>query len=241
MKAMIQMWRHTRMVVLSGVVAAIYASAQVVLAPLSFPVLPGAPFKIADLFTMLLGLLGGPAGALGVGIGNAIGDFFTGGLGLGSIFGFLSTVSVGFVGYTFWHRFRNPSTSRGRQLALYFFTGAVAAAVSAVILGWGLDLLGIAPFRLVSKILVVNFTLGNWIGFVLFSVLYERLHNMGLIWTDIMSAGEIGKGENASLGALMMTIGGFGGAIAGFVVSETAIVPVVSIFVVIIILGACFL
>src|SRR5216684_3955570 len=105
MRALIQMWRHTRMIVMIGVVAAIYASAQVVLAPINLPLIPGAPFKIADLFTMLLGLLGGPAGALGLGIGNAIGDFFTGGLGLGSIFGFLSSMSVGFVGYTFWLRF----------------------------------------------------------------------------------------------------------------------------------------
>ena len=242
MRAAIMMWRNTRMVVMTGLVAAIYASAQVVLAPLSPPLIPGVPFKLADLFTMLLGLLAGPAGAFGLGIGNTIGDFFTGGLGIGSIFGFLSSVSVGFVGYTFWFGFRDVASSRPRIVVLYFFTGATAAVVSAVILGWGLELLGIAPFRLVSNILVANFTIGNWIGFALYPVVYERLRVMGLTWTGIMDPTEIGKPRNVTLGALLMVIGGFGGWVVGaFLLKGAAIVPTVGVFVVLIFLGAFFL
>lgn len=229
------------MVVMIGVVAAIYASAQVGLAPISFPLLPGVPFKIADVLTMLLGVLCGPAGALGVGAGNAIGDFFTGGLGLGSVFGFLCSVGVGFVGYTFWHQFRDRSGTRASQIVLYLFTGVVAAAVAAVILGWGLELLGIAPFRLVSAVLVANFTIGNWAGFLLYSSLYDRLSAMGLTWTEIMDTDEIGKARNAKLGALLIVIGGLGGLLGAFLVKPAVILLVVGIFLVLILLGAFFL
>lgn len=241
MKAAIRMWRNTRMVVMIGVVAAIYGAAQVGLAPVSIPILQGAQFRVADLLTMLLGILCGPAGALGVGAGNAIGDFFTGGLGLGSIFGFLSSVSVGFVGYAFWHRLSDSSASRAGQMMLYFFTGIVAAAVPGVILGWGLQLLGIAPFRFVSVVLLVNFGIGNCAGFLLYSSLHKRLSAMGLTWTEIMETDEIGEAANATLGTLLVTVGGVGGVIAAFLVKASMVFPVASGSFLLILLGAILL
>jgi energy-coupling factor transport system substrate-specific component len=241
MKPAIRMWRNTRMVVMIGVVAAIYGAAQVGLAPVSIPLLQGAQFRMADLLTMLLGVLCGPAGAFGVGAGNAIGDFFTGGLGLGSIFGFLSSISVGFVGYTFWNRLSNPSGSRLRQVAWYLFTGIVAAAVPGVILGWGLQLLGIAPFRFISIVLLINFGIGNCAGYLLYSSLYRRLSAMGLTWTEIMDTDEIGEPASPILGALLVSIGGLGGVIAAFLVQGSMVFFIASGSFLLILLGAILL
>lgn len=216
MKAAIAMWKNPRMIVMTAVVAAIYASTQIVLNPFAIILIPGViKFRISNIFTMFLALLFGPAGAFGVGFGNVIGDYFTGGLGVGSFFGFLSTLAVGYVGYTFWMRLRDPSHGKARQVLVYLFTGLVAAAVTGVVLAWGLELLGLAPFGLVSTVLLVNFALGDWIGGILYLLVYERFRLLGLTWTDMMEPSDVGEGKFAWLGVILMTVGGFGGCLSG--------------------------
>src|ERR687885_1826537 len=85
MKEVFTMWRHTQMVVLVALSAAIYAA---VLIPFKgFPIIPGAvELRPANVFPVVFGLLFGPAGAWGAAIGNLIGDFF-GTLSPGSIVG----------------------------------------------------------------------------------------------------------------------------------------------------------
>src|ERR687886_3024216 len=85
MKEVFAMWRHTQMVVLVALSAAIYAA---VLIPFKgFPIIPGAiEIRPANVFPFVFGLLFGPAGAWGSAIGNLIGDFF-GTLSPGSIGG----------------------------------------------------------------------------------------------------------------------------------------------------------
>src|SRR3712207_9378038 len=85
MKEVFTMWRHTQMVVLVALSAAIYAA---VLIPLKgFPIIPGAiEIRPANVFPFVFSLLFGPAGAWGAAIGNLIGDFF-GTLTVGSIGG----------------------------------------------------------------------------------------------------------------------------------------------------------
>ena len=245
----ISMWKNTRMIVFVAVVAAFYATAQIVLDPLNFTVIPGVvSFKVSNIFTMFLGIIFGPAGAWGLGVGNAIGDFFTGNLALGSIFGFLSTFAVGFVGYTFWTWFRgqvdneDPPIRTWRDIALYVLTGLVAAVASGVVLGWGLNLLGLAPFQLISNILVVNFGIANVVGIVLYFLLFSRIKSMGSYWTDIMDSNDIGKPKNARLGALLVIIGSFTGWLLGaFVLQGTLITPIVGICFALIVVGAYLL
>jgi energy-coupling factor transport system substrate-specific component len=216
MRAAVAMWKNPRMIVMTAVVAAIYASVEIVLNPFAIILVPGViKFRISNIFTMFLALLFGPAGAFGVGFGNVIGDYFTGGLGVGSFFGFLSTLAVGYIGYTFWMRLRDPSSSKVRQVAVYLFTGLVAAAVTGVVLGWGLELLGLAPFGLVCTVLFVNFAIGNWSGGILYLLVYDRFRKLGLTWTDMMDEKDMGEGKFAWLGAFLMTVGGFGGWIVG--------------------------
>jgi energy-coupling factor transport system substrate-specific component len=249
MRATITMWKSTRMIVLVAMVAAIYATAQITLNPVSIVLVPGVlEFKAANVLTMALGILFGPAGAWGVAIGNTVGDMFTGNLALGSVFGFLSSFSVAYVGYTFWRRYR-PEAGEARSelrkphaLLVYLTIGVISATVAAVVLAWGLNLLGIAPFELVSNTLVANFAVGSAIGVVLYALVHDRLDAMNFTWTEIMEPGDIGRPINATLGSVLVTIGAFGGWLLGAVLlAGGAITPVVGICVACIVVGCLLL
>ena len=237
MKAAIAMWRNPRMMVTTAVVAAIYAAAQITLNAFGFVIIPGVlGFKIADIFTMFFSVVFGPAGAFGVGFGNIIGDYFGGGLAIGSFFGFLSTFAIGYVGYTFWLRLRSDSSTTIHQVIVYLGAGVVSAAACAVILGWGLEVLRIAPFAIISNTIVVNFVIGSWVGGVFYMLLYPRLKSLGLTWTDVMDPQDIGKAHFAVLGAALIVAGAFGGWIFGAFFSSGMLI--VGICFAVLILGA---
>jgi len=226
------------MIVLTAVVAAIYAATEVALQSASFVIIPGVvQFKVSDVLTMALGVLFGPAGAWGVGIGNVFGDLFTGYLAVGSIFGFLSSMAVAYVGYTMWRYFERrwnfaeeSSIRRLRPVLTYLAIGIPTAVSSAVILAWGLDLLGIAPFKIISDTLVSNFILGNWLGAILLFLVYDRFKSMSLTWDSIMPEASIGKPIAFQLGAILVVAGSFAGWILGaFILPIGSITAVVSI------------
>src|ERR671932_2695379 len=97
MKEVLTMWRHTQMVVLVALSAAIYAA---VLIPFKgFPIIPGAiEIRPANVFPFVFSLLFGPAGAWGAAIGNLIGDFF-GTLTIGNIGGVVGEIFLGLLPY----------------------------------------------------------------------------------------------------------------------------------------------
>jgi len=247
MLPLIMMWKNTRMIVLVAVTAAIYATAEVVFSSVSPVIIPGVvEFKVSDLLTMLLGILFGPAGAWGVAIGNVFGDTFTGNLAVGSIFGFLSTLAVAYIGYTMWRQLGDDEVGYGRPapraVVTYLAIGVVAAVLSALILAWGLDLLGIAPFKIISDALVGNFIFGNWLGAIIFFLVYPRFQKMNLTWTSIMAAdADTLKPINFPAGAVLVTAASLAGWILGaFILPLGSIVPVTAIFF-LLALGGCAL
>ncbi|MDQ5810139.1 MAG: QueT transporter family protein, partial [Actinomycetota bacterium] len=109
MREVFTMWRHTQMVVLVALSAAIYAATLI---PTQFlPIIPGfTNIRPANVFPFVFGLLFGPAGAWGAAIGNLINDFF-GTLNIGSIFGFVGNFFLGFLPYKLWGSFFRRSES----------------------------------------------------------------------------------------------------------------------------------
>jgi energy-coupling factor transport system substrate-specific component len=221
MRAVVTMWSNTRMIALVPVVAALYAAAQVALAPISIVLIPGVvQFKAANILTLLLGLLFGPAGAWGVAIGNTVGDYFTGSLALGSFFGFWSSFSVPYFGYLglslLLDRDKGDEERWSRlKIAGLIVIALLAAPISAVILAWGLELLGIAPFQVIANILVANFAIGDLIGVGLFLLLGPRVRRLRATWTEIMSAEEVRGPRTRRVGVALMAIGGMVGWVLG--------------------------
>ncbi len=222
MKEIFTMWRHTQMVVLVALSAAIYAA---VLIPFKgFTIIPGfTEVRPANVFPFVFGLLFGPAGAWGAAIGNLIGDFF-GTLGIGSIFGFVGNFFLGFLPYKLWGSFfrrgenMEPNVNSGKKLAVYAAVTILASAVCAVWIAWFNDLIGFVPFAALASIITVNNAIaGLVLGPVVLLVLYPRVKRWGLLWTEIMLPDEVPAGRGGPLGNILVWVGGIGALVVGLI------------------------
>jgi energy-coupling factor transport system substrate-specific component len=220
MKEIFMMWRHTQMVVLEALSAAIYAA---VLIPFKgIPLIPGfTEVRPANVFPFVFGLLFGPAGAWGAAIGNLIGDFF-GTLGSGSIAGFVGNFYLGFLPYKMWGSFfrrgenMETNVNSGKKLAVYFAVTVLASVVCAVWIAWANDLLGNVPFAALGSIITVNNAVaGLVLGPFLLLVLYPRVKKWGLLWTEIMRPDEVPAARLQTLGNILMWVGGIGALALG--------------------------
>lgn len=222
MREVFSMWRHTRMVVLVALSAALYAA---VLIPFKGLVLiPGiTEIRAAGALPVVLGLLFGPAGAWGAAIGNLIGDFF-GTLGIYSFFGFIGNFYFAYVPYKIWRGLGlvdasdpEPLHINTKKKMINFVAVALLGSMScALIIGWGLELLRLYPFATLATIISINNSLSATIlGLPLMMVLYPRIKKWDLLWTDIVDEDEV-KGASISwAGTLSMVAGILGGLTAG--------------------------
>ncbi|MGA1875975.1 MAG: QueT transporter family protein [bacterium] len=228
MKEIISMWRHTRMVVLVALSAALYAVGLIVFKG-GIVLIPGiTEIRPANVFPIIFGLMFGPAGAWGSAIGNAIGDIFGGTLNPISIFGFFGNFSLGFVAYKMWGAIfglvprddPSPALNSWRKMLAYIIITITAAATCAIIIAWYADLSGIVPYAALSIIITVNNAIVELIlGPPLLLLLYPRVKRWGLIWTDIMDKDEVASGLAKEVGAILMIIGALGGLIVGLGIS----------------------
>ncbi len=188
MKEIFSMWKSTKMVVLVALTAAIYAA---VLIPFKAIVLiPGVTeFRPASAFPVVFGILFGPAGAWGAAIGNLIGDFF-GSLGLGSIFGFFGNFMFAYSSYIVWHYIGDnvPKLDGAFKYVKFLIAGLAGSLACALIIGYGLDLMGMVPFAALGTIVALNnFIPTAILGIPLLMILYPRIKKWNLLWTDIIS------------------------------------------------------
>jgi energy-coupling factor transport system substrate-specific component len=224
------MWRHTQMVVLVALTAAIYAA---LLIPFKgFPIVPGAiEIRPANAIPFVCGLLFGPAGAWGAAIGNLIGDFF-GTLTLGSLGGFVGNFFLALLPYKMWgayfRRGENiePNVDSGKKLAVYIAIAALASVVCATIISWWVDLIGFIPFT-AALILIVsnNAIMGIVLGPILLLALYPRVKQWGLLWTEIVEPEEVSTSRLQTLGNILVWVGGIGAVVVGLILGLTGAAP----------------
>src|SRR5215210_903349 len=180
MKEVLTMWRHTQMVVLVALSAAIYAA---VLIPFKgFPIIPGyIELRPANAFPIVFGLLFGPAGAWGAALGNLIGLFPF--LLFFALIVFNNAIMGGVLGPILllalyprvkrwgllWTEIVEPEDASSSRLqrtgAILVWVGAIGAVVVGLILGLAQQApgnlsvgIGLIPFLLV--ILIGSFMLG---------------------------------------------------------------------------------
>jgi energy-coupling factor transport system substrate-specific component len=211
------------MVVLVAFTAAMYAA---VLIPFkAIPLIPGfTELRPALALPPTFSLLFGPAAAWGTAIGNLIGDLQGGTFGLGSAFGFAGNFLLGLVPYALWSRL-GPLSSGGpptmrtpRQWAEFVVVQVVASLACAAVIGWGLELLRLFPYSVLGNLIFVNNFFFGLLGIPLVALLYPRVERWGLLWTDVMPAGEISRGRGG-WGALLLVVGAVGAGIVGNVLS----------------------
>ncbi|CAN5270978.1 QueT transporter family protein [soil metagenome] len=230
MKEVFTMWRHTQLVVLTALSAAIYAA---VLIPFKgFPIVPGfIELRPANVFPVVFGLLFGPAGAWGAAIGNLIGDFF-GTLSLGSLAGFVGNFFLALLPYKLWSvYFRSDenmeqNVNSGKKLAVYIAVAFLASTVCALIIAWFIALLRLVPFTIgLISIISNNAIMSIVLGPVLLLALYPRVKRWGLLWTEIMEPEEVSTPRLRGIGNILVWVGGIGGAVVGLVLSLTGASP----------------
>ncbi len=227
MREIFTMWRHTQMVVLVALSAAIYAAFLIVTQGLV--IIPGfTNLRPGNVFPFVFGLLFGPAGAWGAAIGNLINDFF-GTLGLGSIAGFVGNFFLGFLPYKMWGAFfrrgenMEQNTNTGKKLVVYVAIAILASIICAVWIAWFNDLLGNVPFTVLASIISVNNAIvGVILGPILLLVLYPRVKRWGLLWTEIMNPDEVSASRFQRLGNLLMWVGGIGALVVGLLLGSAA-------------------
>ena len=188
-------WRDTRLIVLTAQIAAIYAA---ILIPFKagIPIIPGfVELRPANAIPIVASLLFGPAAAWGAGIGNVIGDCF-GTLGPASVFGFLGNFSFGYIPYVLWGKLgwlssgQPPMVKSWRQMVEYAVVCVMASAACAGIIGWGVEWLGLLPFIILAPaIFINNIVMGIFLGPPLLGFLYPRVQRWRLRYEDIRKAG----------------------------------------------------
>jgi len=230
MKEAFTMWRHTQLVVLVALSAAIYAA---VLIPFKgFTIVPGyIEIRPANAFPVVFGLLFGPAGAWGAAIGNLIGDFF-GTLTLGSVGGFVGNFFLAYLPYKMWGAYfrsdENVETNvdSGKRFGVYILVTILASVVCAVIISWWIALLGFVPFQAALPLIVFNNAImAGVLGPLLLLALYPRVKRWGLLWTEIMEPEEVSASRLQKVGNVLVWVGGIGGAVVGLILAFTDISP----------------
>lgn len=242
MKEIFTMWKNVRMVLLTALCAALYAAVLIAFKA-GIVIVPGiTEIRPANILPIAFSILFGPAAAWGCAIGNFIGDIF-GTLGPGSFFGFIGNFLLGFVPYKIWGHLvpissgEEPEIKTGRSWTEIIIIGFISAAVCAVVIAWGLELLGFVPFKVLSTIITLNNTAAHIVGGILILLVWGRVKKIGLYWRDVMAEEDVGKPILPKVGALLMIIGGVVGWIVGAFILPVGSLVILTIFVIAIIIA----
>jgi energy-coupling factor transport system substrate-specific component len=205
------------MVVMISVIAAIHAAALIPFKPIV--ILPGVTeVRPGMVFPIVFSLLFGPAAAWGTAIGNTIGDLF-GSLGPGTFFGFVGNFLYGYLPYRVWRAWRHgePRFRSAADWLAYLLAVLAAAGACALVIGWGIHVLGLFPFVTTAGIVLVNNLLvGLLLGPPLLLAVYPRVARMHLLYEDPPEAGAAGSrggrtlARAASLAAVVSALAGIG-------------------------------
>jgi energy-coupling factor transport system substrate-specific component len=183
MKELFDVWGHTRQIVIIALTAAIYAG---MLIPFkAIPIVPGlTELRPANVIPVLFGILFGPAAAWGSAIGNLIADFF-GTLSPASAFGFVGNFFFSYTACKLWHIFiKDAVTMNFRQTGIFILISIAASLVCALVVGFGVQILGMAPFKVLFPIIFINNSLmSSILGIILIKLLYKRIERTGLLYT----------------------------------------------------------
>lgn len=227
MKHAVEMWKNTRMIVLVAVCAAIYAAALIVFKT-AIPLVPGiTEVRVAGIFPMTFGILFGPAGAWGLALGNVIGDVFGGTLGPSSIAGFFGNFLLAYIPYTMWltlipfaEKTYEWRTKSPRSWMVYFAINLISSAACAVVISVVVDILGIVPYAVLSKIITLNDFIGGAIGVALLMAVNGVVRGqMGLLWMDVMGVKPPTPSVKRVCAAWLVALSALAGVAVGFIPS----------------------
>jgi len=201
MKEAITMWKHTKMIVLTALTAAIYAA---ILIPFkAIPIVPGfTELRPGNMIPVPFGLFFGPAGAWGAAIGNLLGDLVGGTFGWGSIWGFVGNFLFAYIPYKLWMNLgilkddeMDPDCKSPKKIAVYILNTILASAGCGLFIAWGVDLLGFVPFSVLGTIIPLNNAIvACVVGLAITILLFPRIKKWDIYWLDVLPEADLPKG-----------------------------------------------
>lgn len=209
------MWSNTRMVVFVAMSASLYAA---ILIPFKvIPLIPGiTEVRPANAVPVVCSFLFGPAAGWGAAIGNAIGDTF-GGLGPGDAFGFVGNFLYGIAPYRVWRALGGgrPLPRDAADWVRFAVSLLAGAAACALVVGWGLNLLGFVPFPVLGNVVLLNNLIAAGIlSPLVLSQVYPRVERAHLLFGDVIEARRPGP-LRARVALALLAFGLLGGFVVG--------------------------
>jgi energy-coupling factor transport system substrate-specific component len=209
------------MVTLAAVCAAVYAASLI---PTQiFPIIPGSTnLRPGNAVAIVLSLLFGPAGAWGAALGNTLNDFF-GTLSPATLFGFLGNFLFGLIPYKLWNAWNGgPLPPKGGRGWFLFGAGVlVASAATALVIGWGVHLLGFSPFAPAGVVIFLNnAAFGLVLAPPILAALAPRVRRWGLTYDEILDAEDCRPRPLARPATIVASVAALGGLAAGLVLTS---------------------
>ncbi len=236
MKEIFSMWSNTKMVVLTGICAALYTGLML---PFKImPIIPGfTEIRPGIAIPLTCSILFGPAGAWGAAIGNVIGDIWGATISPGSFFGFFGNFFLAYIPYKFWLILTGKTDFEiTTKMSVLFFilTCISASSACAVFIGWGLDILNFVPLNILTNIIAINNSIFTILGGLPLTIaLFKRVKHWGIFYSDIMKV-EQSVSEISKIGLSLMLLGSIGGVIAVNLGLQN---PYFSVFIILIIIA----
>lgn len=217
MKPLLKMWGNTRMLVMAALTAALYAALLIPFKPLIL--IPGlTEIRPAAAIPLVAGLLFGPAGAVGAALGNLLGDFF-GSLGWGSLFGIGGNFLLAYIPYRLVLPGARPYLASWKGLLAVEGGILLGAAACGLFIGWGVDLLGLAPFAALGNIITANNVIYPAIlSPLLLKALDGRVRKLGLLYPDVLDLAPA-RPRTFALGLIIIIVACAGGLAVGNIIS----------------------
>jgi len=220
MKDIFRIWKDTKGVVLIAFSASIYAASLIPFKPIV--IIPGSTeIRPGAVFPVIMGIMFGPAGAWGSAIGNTIADFF-GMFGPGTIPGFFGNFFYSYVPFLLWNRINfigsegSPNFKTSSDIVQFIFISTFSSLTCGLIIGWGVDMMGLIPLATITPIIFINNSLVSIIlGPFLIQGLYHRVRKWGLIYDDF-SERRAKLTLRHKIGAFLILFGIIGGTVAGY-------------------------
>lgn len=186
------MWHYPEMIVLFAVCTAAFAVVSLFCA--DFVLIPGySSVRPVNGLPVTLGLMFGPAGALGCAAGNVIGDAFRHELNLAGIGGAVGNFLFAWIPYKCWparderREKRLPNIFSWRRLGRFALLSAAAGAVCALVVAVSISWASGDPFPQTFWLILQNNLLGAFVvGLPLFTVLPILVNALDVYWRTVM-------------------------------------------------------
>lgn len=203
MREIIACWQHTRMIVLIGLCAALYAAVFFMFSWI--PIIPGlTQFRPAASLPIVFSVFFGPVAAWGAAFGNVLGDLISGTIGPGSLFGIAGNFIYGYAPYRI---LRVYAKAEETPVAPLLFAIILSSALCAEIIALGVQILGLAPFSFLANVILLNnIVMSLILAPLLIRGLHPRIQRMKTGYTQTMDAREISPALFGKAGAIALAV-----------------------------------